>query len=570
MTVHPFVLPRFAGFIPHIVDPRAALALLTCGAIGLQGCDAVEDMIDPPAPMMDMGADPAPLADPVTYAGIVRGPAGALADAEVSIAGRTARTDADGRFALDVEDGARHVVNVELHGHVPVSYVHHGGGLDDLEIELKAAEVFAFDAAVALDAVDSAGTRIELPGGSLVDAEGRPAAGPVEFHMYTYRVADEPMVGDMSAITADGRDVGLVSFGALHGVFTDAAGNDYQIADGSTAAMTMNLPEGVDHTGDMPLWWYDEDAGRWIEEGQARIEDGVSRAELPHFTVWNVDQPVDDPTCLWLDYAGDQPIRVRVRARTNPGLRVETKVMTSGRNTVGGLPANTDVEIFYPANAASPTWTANTGPRREDNTCAQVALPEPCDTVHWNDLSGFTGRLAANTPLTVPVGGVDVTFERTGGDAVRFTPGQTANGQFTAGSRTLGWTGEMPYIDVLTPVDGTATWSLGGTAANRFGADRRWLIGIGGTSGGGRGPLTIVSDQTLTPFGTFDAFGSGRYPTFQAPDTVIGNAANDADGYAFYLLPADATAVTLTFNDASPGQDDQHGTIIGSVCVPGG
>jgi hypothetical protein len=44
----------------------------------------------------------------------------------------------------------------------------------------------------------------------------------------------------------------------------------------------------------IPMWWFDETAGVWREDGAADYIDGSFVADVSHFTTWNWDLPIDD------------------------------------------------------------------------------------------------------------------------------------------------------------------------------------------------------------------------------------------------------------------------------------
>jgi uncharacterized protein YfaP (DUF2135 family) len=50
----------------------------------------------------------------------------------------------------------------------------------------------------------------------------------------------------------------------------------------------------MDAPATIPMWWFDEDAGVWREEGAATLEGNVYTADVAHFTTWNWDLPLDD------------------------------------------------------------------------------------------------------------------------------------------------------------------------------------------------------------------------------------------------------------------------------------
>ena len=96
----------------------------------------------------------------------------------------------------------------------------------------------------------------------------------------------------------------LVSFGMADFTFTQN-GQELQLRDGMLATLKMDLPVTADgnifpgpvEAGDViPLWYYDDEAMIWKEEGQATIIADASSAsgyswtgQVSHFSTWNCD-----------------------------------------------------------------------------------------------------------------------------------------------------------------------------------------------------------------------------------------------------------------------------------------
>lgn len=233
-----------------------------------------------------------------------------------------------------------------------------------------------------------------------------------------------------------------------------------------------------------------------------------------------------------------------------------------------------------------------------------VCASEQCGqaSVHWNALGAFGNRaatMAAPLEFTIPVPGRDsipVSFWRSEGNIAPFTPPRSANRSFSwerAGESAIEfrWTGAFPYIDILTPVRGTAHFNFGGTAANRAAdPDGHWqyVIGLGGTSGRGNGANANPAETQLritfeSPAGeamplvhvgdVADVFAEGhmtvpaRDPAMGPTRSIVGSplANPTADGLSFFLLPRDATGVRLSLSGPT---NDQHGYVVGVVNVP--
>src|SRR5690606_9683015 len=75
--------------------------------------------------------------------------------------------------------------------------------------------------------------------------------------------------------------------------FTDAAGEDLQLAAGQIA--TIRIPVAAARAGNtpasIPLFYFDQTAAIWREEGSASLSDDASYYEgtVTHFSSWNAD-----------------------------------------------------------------------------------------------------------------------------------------------------------------------------------------------------------------------------------------------------------------------------------------
>ena len=110
--------------------------------------------------------------------------------------------------------------------------------------------------------------------------------------------------GDLLALP-DGANpnepVPLETFGMMEFDLVDQNGDP--ITDlAAPAEVCMKAGAGLAAGDTIPLWYYDDEAGLWIEEGQGTVEDrdGILMicGEVNHFSWWNYDQPINTHSCF--------------------------------------------------------------------------------------------------------------------------------------------------------------------------------------------------------------------------------------------------------------------------------
>jgi len=139
---------------------------------------------------------------------------------------------------------------------------------------------------------------VDLAPNSLVDENGNPASAELSAAITVIDPSVDPdlMPGNFETIdTANNQVSQIESFGAISVTFSDSEGNDYNLATGQTATIRIPLASDANSAPDtIPLYYFDEDSGYWIEEGSASLvtNDGAPYylGSVEHFTTWNADQ----------------------------------------------------------------------------------------------------------------------------------------------------------------------------------------------------------------------------------------------------------------------------------------
>ena len=74
----------------------------------------------------------------------------------------------------------------------------------------------------------------------------------------------------------------------------DDAGNKLQLASGQPAILTFTIPDTLLSLApaSIPLWYFNDSSGRWIQQGTAVKQGNTYVGQVGHFTYWNCDAPM--------------------------------------------------------------------------------------------------------------------------------------------------------------------------------------------------------------------------------------------------------------------------------------
>ncbi|WP_261903416.1 cadherin-like domain-containing protein [Vibrio fortis] len=149
----------------------------------------------------------------------------------------------------------------------------------------------SFDSQVASDLKVDNETLVSVEAQSFVNAQGEAVTGQISSELFVIdpSLDIDLMPGEMVTETPSGEIVPIESFGAITATFTDSDGNGLQLADGKTAQVRIPA-SGSNPPATIPLFYYDEVQGIWVEEGTATLENGFYVGEVAHFTTWNADR----------------------------------------------------------------------------------------------------------------------------------------------------------------------------------------------------------------------------------------------------------------------------------------
>lgn len=253
-----------------------------------------------------------------------------------------------------------------------------GGNTDYLYVKLIPRLSLGSIASVEGGTLNMVGeAKVTLPANGIVDENGINYSGDVVVYGAWLDPSEaevvQTMPGDLRGITETGDFKQLLTYGMITVELESPTGQPLQIAEGSLAEIEMPVPEEMvgQAPSSIPLWYFDEASGYWIEEGAAQLIDGKYVGNVAHFTYWNCDDFFNwvqiTGQVLNLDGTGAAGLIVNFQILPN-GLMGTATTDLHGYFTCN-VPAGFEflVSVFDP-NCIEVLSTLTIGPFEEDTT----------------------------------------------------------------------------------------------------------------------------------------------------------------------------------------------------------
>jgi uncharacterized protein (TIGR02145 family) len=225
---------------------------------------------------------------PVTMA-IIRSPFG----------GEETRTDANGVFFLNniaVYDKLGYItINKPGYHKGSRSFLPLDEGSNRVNIQLlHLTQSGSFNASTG-GTITSGLLQLNFPANA-IQHNGQPYSGTVRVFAHALDPSSPEMFDQMPGELLGGMNDSLRllrSFGMASIELRDANMNELQLAEGSSATLTFNIPPAlqVDAPSTIDWWSFDEALGYWKHEGLAQKQGNQYVGSASHFTWWNVDVP---------------------------------------------------------------------------------------------------------------------------------------------------------------------------------------------------------------------------------------------------------------------------------------
>ncbi|HKO81963.1 MAG TPA: carboxypeptidase-like regulatory domain-containing protein [Chitinophagaceae bacterium] len=236
------------------------------------------------------------------------------------------------------------------------------------------------------------GMKIELPAGGMVTKNGGAYSGDVNlFATYldpTANDINERMPGDLRGVNTGGQQRALKSLGMVAAELYSPSGQPLNIKTGSKAKLTFQIPSSLasNAPNTVPLWYFNEATGLWVEEGVAARQGDEYIGEVSHFTFWNVDIPSEFiKLSIKITGLDNNPIagaKVKLTSLLNQSAAYDFTDNTG--YVIGGVPKGQQLKMEVFDNCENIVFTSTIGPFSTDTELGskQVGSKVPLQTIY--------------------------------------------------------------------------------------------------------------------------------------------------------------------------------------------
>lgn len=238
-----------------------------------------------------------------TVFGLVADEAGnPISNAAVKLKNNTTTTDDDGRFVFKetTMNGAGTFVIVSKNGYFDGSdrfFPKEGSVNYSSIIMLERSNTGSFVSTDGGLIESSEGISLDFPANSVVNANGTTYEGTVEvsarFINPTANNLAEVMPGGLQGVDQNAEEVALASYGMMAVELESTNGEPLNLGNDLKATLSFPVPAELlaDAPAEIPLWYFDNDYGIWVQEGSATLQGDKYVGEVAHFSFWNCDAP---------------------------------------------------------------------------------------------------------------------------------------------------------------------------------------------------------------------------------------------------------------------------------------
>lgn len=245
------------------------------------------------------------------------------------------------------------------------------------------------------------GGQIFFSPGSVATESGDPYQGIVEITAKRLATDDpyinQKMPGGLIGEDNSGNTMVLGTMGMVVVELRGSEGQKLDLLQGETASVVFPITgEQLSVApGEIPLWYFNEEKGTWIEEGSAVLEGDSYVGSVRHFSFWNCDLPIPWINgCIEVVYENGEPAAgIEVRLITNL-LGVGSQYTGTRGVTCGIIPRDVPMmlELMWPG-CGEPILRKSLGVITTQNDIEKIILP-------FNNFSVFGTVSCAGDPIS--------------------------------------------------------------------------------------------------------------------------------------------------------------------------
>ncbi|REG88875.1 hypothetical protein [Winogradskyella sediminis] len=234
--------------------------------------------------------------------------------------------------------------------------------------------------------------------GNFIKEDGSEYSGSVNVIVHHLDPTDEDMPlqrpGMLYAQNKEGAERMLQTLGMLAVELRGSAGEELNLAEGSTSEIQMYVDPSLMTIAPatIPLWYFDETKGYWIEEGEATLQGNMYVGTVSHFSFWNYDIQAEAVTlCITATNEDNNALNNLWVKITSLTYGTTTGFTNENGEVCGYIPSNESLEL----NVYSYDFCGNTalysemiGPFTTDSDIS-ITVPESSDIIEETITGNF-------------------------------------------------------------------------------------------------------------------------------------------------------------------------------------
>ena len=312
-----------------------------------------------------------------------------VANTQIRIGNYKRQTDVRGLVYMnDVLVGASTYLIAEKEGYFHASrrfYPSAGSSQYIKLVMLSDSNDSFFSSGSGADMSVDGGVTLRFPGDGYEYQDGKEYNGVVTVSAKAI-AADDPdlsykMPGDLTGVDVNGEAGSLASMGMVAVELKSSEGSLLRLKEGVQVQIEMVVPSAnaANAPSTIPMWYFDEDAGLWKEEGSATLSGNVYTASVSHFSYWNYDAWF--PAIKWgaiFDF-GNRGVASQVEVCiTIISLNTTKCAYTNSDGMVCGLVAANELLLMEVKNECGDViYSEEIGPFSDSTMLGPITIPDP-------------------------------------------------------------------------------------------------------------------------------------------------------------------------------------------------
>lgn len=232
-------------------------------------------------------------------------------------------------------------------------------------------------------------SKVEFQADGFIDSTGEPYSGDVNIYAEwldpTALTTLQVMPGDLRAVDSESDIVQLATYGMLAVELESPTGELLNLAEGMEAELTFEVPAELQNNAPatIPMWYFDDASGYWVEQGEATLQDGKYVGMVSHFSFWNCDAPFPlvNMHGLISDTRGYGLSNLLVEIIMNSGAAVGTGWTDADGFYYGKIPANEVLTIKVYDSCGELVFEGEIGPFTTDVTIQPIEIVDNLNNI---------------------------------------------------------------------------------------------------------------------------------------------------------------------------------------------